>query len=218
MDSNEIRVLLCDDHSLIRTGIKRILEFEDEMTVIAEGSNGIEGFEYAKILKPDVIVSDINMPEMTGIEMVKKLRAENVPSKVIMLTVNDDKAHLIEALDIGADGYLLKDSDPMELVSAIKEVLLGENYIDKRLVKLLISDFKQRSNPENDNKLNLLSNREIQILKGIAKGMTNKEIAEDLYISEKTVKNYATSVFRKIGVKDRVKATIYAINNHIEDF
>ncbi len=170
-------------------------------------------------LKPDVILLDFHMPDMTGLEVLKAMKEEALSSKAIMLTVADDRKTLLECIQFGAEGYILKDSDTVDIVSAIREVFRGESYIDKRLVKLLVETFTDHSDEEEaDDKFAELTERELDVLGCISEGMTNREVASTLFLSEKTVKNYASSLFRKLGVKDRVQATLYAINNNLKEY
>lgn len=217
MKKQEIRILIADDHSLIREGLKRIISFEEGLTVIGEAENGKEALQLIKLNGLDVLLLDLNMPYVNGIEVLRQVKEQSNEIKVIMLTVENDRKTIHEAIEVGADGYLLKDSAGEEVVNAIKTVNKGEKYIDKSLVSLLFSDIKS-SNKKSGSILDNLSKREIEVLMKISKGLSNKEIGEQLYLSEKTIKNYATSVFRKINVDDRVHATITAIQNNIENY
>jgi two-component system, NarL family, response regulator DegU len=217
MNSGQIKILIADDHSLIREGLKRIISFEENLTVIGEAENGERVMLPIRQNKPDVMLLDLNMPLMGGIDVLKKVKEQNNDIKVIMLTVENDSKIIHEAIDIGADGYILKDSAGTEIVNAIRTVYKGEKYIDKSLVSLLFSDIRN-SGKKISCVLDVLSKREVEVLMKISAGFSNKEIGEQLYLSEKTVKNYATSVFRKLQVNDRVQATITAIQNNIESY
>jgi DNA-binding NarL/FixJ family response regulator len=217
MEIKKIKVLIADDHLLIREGLKRILSFEEDLILVGEAENGEKVFDLLDIDKPDVLLVDFNMPVMNGIEVLKRLKDEKIDLKVIMLTVENDGKTIHEAIDIGADGYMLKDSVGEEIVEAIKTVYSGEKYIDKSLVSLLFSGFKNKARKAS-NILDNLSKREIEVLVRISRGLGNKEIGEQLYLSEKTIKNYATTIFRKIGVEDRVHATILSIQNNIDAY
>jgi len=219
MSTVPIRVFIADDHALIRQGLKRVIEFESDIAVVGDGENGQESLDQIVLLKPDIILLDFHMPDMTGLEVLKALKEKGIDSKAVMLTVADDRKTLLECIQFGAEGYILKDSDITDIVSAIREVYKGESYIDKRLVKLLVETFTEHS--EEDELANMfseLTDRELDVLKSISEGMTNKEVAQTLFLSEKTVKNYASSLFRKLGVKDRVQATLYAINNNLAEY
>lgn len=217
MRENKIKLIIVDDHDLIREGLNRILSFEEDLDILGEGRNGNEGLGLIKELKPNVVLLDINMPIMDGIETLKSIKAYSKDIKVVMLTVENDRRTINKAIDIGADAYVLKESAGSEITNAIRLVNNGEKYIDKALVKIIFSDIKNNFNKEK-NALDSLTDRELNILFEISSGLRNKEIAEKLFLSEKTIKNYVTNVFRKIGVEDRVQATIFAINNNIEEY
>ncbi len=216
MSSSRIRVMIADDHGLIRQGIRRLLEFEEDVAVVAEASNGQEALSHVSVLKPDVLLLDVHMPEMSGIQVLKRLVEAQSTTRVIMLTMADDPETLFECIQTGAQGYLLKDSDTVDLISAIREVMKGESFIDKRLVKLLLQNVTDKA--ESNSAFGELTDRELDVLSCISQGLTNREVGETLFLSEKTVKNYATSLFRKIEVKDRVQATLYAINNDLAGY
>lgn len=213
----KIKVLIADDHFLIREGLKRIISFQENLEIVGEAENGKIVFNMIELNKPDVVIVDLNMPVMNGIEVLKRIKDEMLDIKVIMLTVEDNRRTIHEAIDSGADGYMLKDSAGEEIVDAIKKVFIGEKYIDKSLVSLLFSDIKSKDK-KSINILDSLSKREIEVLLKISRGCSNMEIGEQLYLSEKTIKNYATNIFKKINVEDRVHATILAIHYNIEDY
>lgn len=220
MVKNKISVVVVDDHDLIREGLNRIISFEDDLIISGQFKNGEELINNIKENIPDVILLDINMPLKNGIETLKILKELYPYIKIVMLTVENDKKTIMESIDIGADAYILKESAGSEIVTAIRNVYLGEKYIDKSLIKAMFLDIKSEAifrNKEIES-LKLLTSRELTILYEISKGLKNKEIAVKLFLSEKTVKNYITSIFKKIEVEDRVQATIYAIRNNIEDF
>lgn len=213
----KIRVLIADDHELIRQGLDRIISFEDDLTVIYEAKDGVDVIDFLKKEVPDVLLLDINMPKMDGIEVLRKVKKEYSNIKVIMLTVESDKTTLYKAIDIGADGYILKDSAAEEIVDSIKTVLSGEKYIDKSLVTLILKDMGNKQNKKSSI-FDELSKREVEVLYHVSQGLSNKEIGDALYLSEKTVKNYITSIFLKLNVQDRVQAAILALQNDIEKY
>ena len=217
MKNEVIKVLIADDHDIIRQGLKRIISFEEDIDIVAEAENGEKAVMVLKDQELDVVVLDCNMPIMNGIEVLKSIKDQKGEIKVIMLTVENDRKTISSAINIGADGYMLKDSAGTEIVDAIRMVHKGEKYIDKSLVSILFSDIKIKDKKEGK-VFDKLSKREIEVLIQISEGLSNKEIGEQLYLSEKTVKNYATNIFRKINVEDRVKATILAIDNKIEEY
>lgn len=220
MSKSKINVIVVDDHDLIREGLNRIISFEDDLVIIGQYSNGEELINNIKNRVPDVVLLDINMPIKNGLDTLRVLKKLYKDIKVVMLTVENDKNTIMEAIDMGADAYILKESAGIEVVTAIRTVYLGDKYIDKALIKVMFSDFKYGASSENKKNevLNLLTERELSILFEISRGLKNKEIADKLFLSEKTIKNYITSMFKKIGVEDRVQATIYAIRNNIDDF
>ena len=211
MIDNKIRTIVVDDHALIREGLNRIISFEEDLIICGQFRNGEELINNMKNYNPDVILLDINMPGKNGIETLKTLKILYPDIKVVMLTVENDKKTIMESIDIGADAYILKESAGSEIVNAIRNVYL---------IKAMFLDIKNDVACKNKEieSLKLLTNRELNILYEISKGLKNKEIAEKLFLSEKTVKNYITSIFKKIEVEDRVQATIYAIRNNIEEF
>ncbi|MEG0297447.1 MAG: response regulator transcription factor [Clostridium sp.] len=215
--SEKIKVVVVDDHDLIREGLNRILSFEDNLEILGKCRNGREVVELLSVKQADVVLLDINMPEMNGLDALRHIKKTWPCIKVVMLTVEDDRKTINDAIDIGADAYILKESAGIEVVNAIKSVFEGEKYIDKALVRVIFSHMKIEEKKENQ-MLELLTDRELNILLLISKGLKNKDIAETLFLSEKTVKNYVTNVFRKIKVEDRVQATIFAIKNNIEEF
>lgn len=216
MITTPIRILIADDHNLIREGIKRILGFHEDLSLVGEAVDGIGAEGAVGTLRPDILVMDVNMPGKSGLQVLQTLRKAGSPVKVIFLTVAGDQQTLMEAVHLGAEGYLLKDSDIQELVRAIREVHSGENYIDQRLVKLMMRNFAERTAAE-ANPLKELTPRELEILYFTSQGLSNREVGERLFLSEKTVKNNLILIFRKLGVKDRVQATLLALKHHIED-
>lgn len=209
----KIKVMIVDDHSLIREGLKQLLEFDGSIEVVGEASNGIECLEKIDSVHPEVLLLDINMPEKNGIEVLKEMKEKESPIKVLILTVHNELEYLTQAVDIGVDGYILKDSESSELKKAIQSVLEGENYIQPSLIPALNNQLVNRD-IEKD-KISLLTNRELEVLIQVANGMFNKEIATNLNISERTVKNHISNIFKKIDVSDRTQATVFAIKNNI---
>lgn len=205
--------MIADDHILIREGLKQLLEFAGDISVIAEASDGEECLSVLESVVPDVLLLDINMPKMKGLDVLVKLRENNNPLKVIFLTVHNEIEYLVKAVDLGADGYLLKDSDHAELKKAIETVVSGETYIQPSLVPQLNN--RLISMDGDKEKIKELTDREIEVLILVATGMLNKEIALQLDISERTVKNHISSIFRKIDVSDRTQAAVFAIKNDL---
>lgn len=208
-----IKVMLTDDHALMREGIKHLLEFDGSIEVIEEASDGIECLQKLEKVHPDILLLDINMPEMNGIEVLEELKRREDPLKVLILTVHSEVEYLVKAVDIGANGYILKDSGSSELKQAINVIMSGESYIQPSLLPALNSRLINRD--VDQDKLQTLTKRELEILTQVAGGMFNKEIAVNLNISERTVKNHISNIFRKIDVSDRTQAAVFAIRNNI---
>jgi len=214
---NKISVLIADDHSLIRQGLKQILELEKDITVIAQATNGSEAIQYARECKPDVILMDINMPGTNGLQAIKEIKLEKLQSKIIVLTIHEDREYLFKTLQMGAEGYVLKDAEPSVLIEAIRNVYSGQSYIQPNMTSELVKEFNRVTMHEKEkHDENNLTSREIEVLELIAEGMINKEIAKQLYISEKTVKNHVSNIFRKLNVSDRTQAAIYAFKHNIK--
>lgn len=208
-----IKVMLVDDHALIREGIKQLLEFDGSIEVIEQASDGYECLEKLKILRPDILLLDINMPKMNGIEVLEALKAKKDPVKVLILTVHSEVEYLVKAVDIGANGYILKDSGSAELKQAIMDIINNDSYIQPSLIPALNSRLINRDLDKE--RLKSLTKREVEILAQVASGMFNKEIANNLGISERTVKNHISNIFKKIDVSDRTQAAVFAIRNNI---
>ncbi|MEG6569188.1 response regulator transcription factor [Thermoanaerobacterium thermosaccharolyticum] len=202
-----INILIADDHVLLRQGLKQIIELEEDMKVIYQASDGEEAYEIAKKISPDIILMDINMPNINGIKAAKMLKNDNPKNKIMFLTIYNDKEYLMEALKIGVEGYILKDADSDELIKAIRTISNGGVYIHPSLVSEI-------ENLDSDECKKELTDREMQILSLIAEGYSNKEIADKLFLSEKTVKNHVYNIFRKLDVKDRTQAAIYLLKNN----
>ena len=213
-----INVLIADDHSMIREGLKQLLELDGDIKVIGEAGNGEVCLRLIDSLRPDVVLLDINMPEMNGLEVLEKLRGRGSKQKVLILTIHNEIEYLMKAIEIGVSGYLLKDSESAILKKAIYAVYSGENYIDATMTHLLKEQrYLKDLQREARSKDKLLSTREIEVLCALAEGLYNKEIASKLQISEKTVKNHVSNIFKKIGVSDRTQAAVYAIRHKFVD-
>lgn len=207
------KVMLVDDHALIREGIKQLLEFDGSIDVIEQASDGAECLEKLQHVQPDILLLDINMPNVNGIEVLEEIKKKNIPVKVLMLTVHSEAEYLVQAVDIGANGYILKDSGSEELKKAIQSVMDGDSYIQPSLIPSLNSRLVNRDIDKE--KIAALTKREMEILTQIAGGMFNKEIAMNLNISERTVKNHISNIFKKIDVSDRTQVAVFAIRNNI---
>ena len=201
-----VKVMITDDHSLIREGLKQLLELEGDFQVIAEACDGIDCMGKLKEQIPDVLLLDINMPRMNGLEVLQKIKDEKIDVKILVLTVHNEVEYLLKAVDIGINGYLLKDSESSELKKAILSVVDGEDYIQPSLIPVLNAKMIDRD--MDSEKIEKLTKRELEVLKLLAVGMYNKGVADELHISERTVKNHVSSIFKKIDVSDRTQAAV----------
>lgn len=213
--SEKVKLMIADDHSMIREGLKQLLELGEEFEVIAEANDGEECLQITDNLKPDVLLLDINMPKKNGLEVLQELKNRNSKIKVLVLTVHNEVEYLMKAMEIGINGYLLKDSESSKLKKAIMTVIRGETYIQPSMIPILNSKMLNMKNDHD--KLESLTKRELDVLKNLAVGMYNKEIATKLNISERTVKNHVSNIFKKIGVADRTQAAVFAIRNNLVD-
>ncbi len=212
---NTIRILIADDHSMVREGLKSLIELEDDIEVVGQAGDGQDAYNKIVELKPDVVLLDINMPIMNGLEVLAKLQSDKIDVNVLILTIHNEIEYLYKAVEIGVNGYVLKDSESDVLIKAIRSINSGESYIQPNMASLLF----KKINGELDNQVkhNKLTKREIEVLKLITQGLLNKEIADELCISEKTVKNHVSNIFKKIEVSDRTQAAVYAIKNNLVD-
>lgn len=214
---NKIKVLIADDHAMVRQGLKTILELEEDIDVVAQAANGEEAVSLARTQKPDVILMDINMPVLNGLQAIKMLKDEDRRYKIIVLTLHQDREYLFKTLQLGCEGYVLKDAESSVLIEAIRSVYNEQTYIQPNMTGELVKEFNRVTLIEQDKSItNNLTNREIEVLKLIAEGMINKEIAKNLFISEKTVKNHISNIFKKLDVNDRTQAAIYAFKHNIK--
>lgn len=208
-----VKIMIADDHSMIREGLKSLLELEGDIQVVAEAEDGVDCLEKLKICTPDVLLLDINMPRKNGLEVLQTLKSSKSKVKVLVLTVHNEVEYLMKAVDIGVDGYILKDSESAELKKAIFSIVEGENYIQPSLIPSLNSKMIEKNRDEG--KIESLTKRELEVLKLLAVGMYNKEVAEKLNISERTVKNHVSNIFKKIEVTDRTQAAVFTIRNNL---
>lgn len=198
----KIKVLLVDDQQLVREGLRRMVEFDDEIKVVGEASSGEEALVKAKELNPDIILMDIRMPGMSGIEATRQLKAQGCSANIIMLTIYEDK-FLAQSAEAGASGYLLKDINHEDLIKSIWLAYTGQSPFSPSVTRTL---FNQFGNMVEINRKAILSSRQLDILRLIASGVTNKSIAQKLYLSEATIKRETSTIFAKLGVNDRTQA------------
>ena len=205
--------MIADDHSMIREGLKNLLELDGDIQVISEAVDGEDCLDKLQVVKPDVLLLDINMPKKNGLEVLKTLKSRRSKLKVLVLTVHNEIEYLMKAVDIGVNGYVLKDSESAELKKAIFTVADGETYIQPSLIPAL--NAKMIETNKDAEKIKSLTKRELDVLKLLAVGMFNKEVGKRLEISERTVKNHVSNIFKKLGVTDRTQAAVFAIRNNL---
>lgn len=213
-----ISVLVVDDHTLMRQGLRRILE-EAGMTVVGEAENGRQAIELSSQLEPAVILMDIQMPEMDGIEATRQIKSAKPEATIVILTMHEEEQFLFEAIKAGAIGYLLKSRAPQELIQVIEAASEGLSLLQPSMASKLLHEFSQVSQREEEktNTYAELTTREREVLGLIAKGMTNKEIAKQLFISDKTVKNHLSNIFEKLHINDRTSAAVMAVKDGLFD-
>jgi DNA-binding NarL/FixJ family response regulator len=209
-----INIMIADDHCMIREGLRQLLELDGDIKVIGETGDGASCIDMIYELNPQVVLLDINMPIMNGLKVLETLKEKGCKTKILILTIHNEIEYLMKAVTIGVDGYVLKDSESDILRKAIFAVCRGEKYIQSELVPLLKEKLENK-NKEVDSEFKLLTKREMEVLKLLTEGLFNKEIAYKLSISEKTVKNHVSNIFKKICVSDRTQAAVYAIRNNI---
>lgn len=211
---DKIEIIIADDHMMIREGLKQLLELDGTMKVIAEANDGEECLNLLnKKIHPDILLLDINMPKKNGIEVLEYIKQNKIPVKVLILTVHNEVEYLLKAVNIDIDGYLLKDSSYDELKEAIDVVISGNTYIQPSLLPALNESMEDYALDKE--KIECLTKRELDVLRLISEGCSNKKISDELTISERTVKNHISHIFRKIDVEDRTQAAVFAIRNKI---
>ena len=213
MPAKSIHILLADDHSVVRHGFRRILDAQEDMEVVGEVSNGREAVEQATVLQPDVIIMDVTMPELNGIEATRRI-AELVPrARVLALSMHRDSVYVREIVRAGARGYLLKDSSEVDLISAVRAVAQGEGYLSPAVSEAVLSDYRKHvTNP-----IDMLTSREREVLQLVAEGKTNKEIATGLNLSVYTVEAHRGKIMEKLNLHSASEMVRFAIRNGLID-
>ncbi len=206
-----IKVLIADDHKMFRQGLRLLFEMEPDIKIIGEARDGLEAHEMAEALQPDVILMDINMPVIDGVEATRRILKEQPDAGIIILTMFREDEHVFQAIKAGAHGYVLKDADSNEVTKAIRAVAAGESVLDTAMTGKVFNQFKLMSEMVEKNNAEGLTERELEILALIAQGSSNREIGDRLFLSEKTIKNYITSIFQKLQTNDRTQAAVYAL-------
>lgn len=207
-----IRILVADDHHVVRRGLVFFLKTQEDLDIVGEAKNGQEAVDLVAKLQPDLVLMDLVMPVMDGIEATRRMKQLYPDVKIMMLTSFADQDHVIPAIEAGACGYQLKDIDPDELVRSIRNVILGENQLHPKATSHLLSHLTNKHKEEKQ-RPEELTKRELEVLQEIAKGKSNKEIAASLFITEKTVKTHVSNLLSKLGLADRTQAALYAVRN-----
>ncbi|MCC5893299.1 response regulator transcription factor [Exiguobacterium sp.] len=223
MELTQTRIAIVDDHELFREGLKRIFDLEDEFHVVAEGRTGLDAIRIANEHNPEILILDINMPDLNGIEATKQLSLLSPDTRVLILSIHDDESYITHALEAGASGFLLKEVASTELISAVRSVAKDGAYLHPKVTTNVLKEYRRLlqikeehagrnvENRTDDPVYQLLSRREVEVLHLLADGRSNRDISDMLFISEKTVKNHVSSVLRKMDVNDRTQAVVDAI-------
>ncbi|ESR00157.1 transcriptional regulator [Stutzerimonas chloritidismutans AW-1] len=207
------RILLVDDHPMMRRGVRDLLELEDDLEVVAEAGNGEDAIKLAQQTEPDLILMDLNMLGIDGLETTRRMRDADIDARIIMFTVSDEQSHVLEALRNGADGYLLKDMDAEQLIEQIRIAATGRMALSPELTQVLAEAIRVRPKPTGQVQFSSLTKREKEVLRLIAKGQSNKMIARKLGITEGTVKVHVKNLLHKLGLRSRVEAAVWVLEN-----
>ena len=212
----EIRILIADDHSIFRDGVRKLLEAEGGFNVIGEATTGIEALDLVNELRPDVLLLDISMPRLTGLEVLRRLPKQSSPMHTILLTASVEKSEIIEALLLGAHGVVPKQSASRMLFKSIRTVMAGEFWVSRDMVSDLVETLRGPSNAGlAGSKTMGLTRRELEVIAAVVEGQVNKDIAQTFHISEYTVKHHLTRIFDKLGVSNRVELAMFAVNHEL---
>lgn len=211
-----IRILIADDQALFRQAIKTVLNAESDLDLVAEASDGEEAVTLAEELVPDVVLMDVRMPKLSGIEAARRLKDVLPTTKVVMLTVSDEEEDLFDAIKAGASGYLLKDIDPSAVAETVRHIHSGQSMLSPSMASKLLSEFATISKRTDERAYHpRLTEREMEVLRHVAQGMTNREIGKELHISENTVKNHIRNILEKLHLNSRMEAVIYAVREKL---
>lgn len=213
-----IRVLLCDDQVLVAEGLQYILESDPEIEIVGIASDGAQAIEMIPANKPDIVLMDLKMPRMNGVQATTLIRRDYPDIPVLVLTTFDGDQWVFDAIRAGASGYLLKDTPRQRLITAVKETVIGKSHIDPSIAGKLLDHFAHPPQEVNTTILHKLTDREIEILRLVAQGLSNAVIGERLFLSEGTVRNYMSTMFEKLGVSDRTQAAVLALKHGIKDY
>ena len=219
-DDQVIRVLIADDQALFRRGLFVVLGTEDDIDVVAEAEDGEEAVTKAEEMAPDVVLMDVRMPRVNGIEAARRIREMLPSTRILMLTVSDEEDDLYEAIKAGANGYLLKEISVEEVASAIHSVMQGQSLISPSMASKLLNEFNSLAKMAAEREqlpAPVLTARELEVLKLVARGMSNKDVADELFISENTVKNHVRNILEKLHLHSRMEAVMYAVRKRLLD-
>ena len=213
-----IRILVADDHALFRQALRAVLADEQDLELVGEASDGEEAVAKAVDLAPDVVLMDVRMPKLAGIEAARKIGAELPAAKIVMLTVSDEESDLFEAIKAGASGYLLKEVDPGEIADAVRQIHAGHSLLSPVVASKLVSEFAAMSKRADDKAMRpSLTGRELEVLQLASDGLTNRQIGRRLGISENTVKNHIRNILEKLHLHSRMEAVLYAVREELID-
>jgi DNA-binding NarL/FixJ family response regulator len=217
MDSRKTRILIADDHTIFRDGLRRLLESEPEFQVVGEAADGAEALQLVQQLKPDVLLLDLAMPRMPGLETLRELASQGSNVRTVLLTAAIEKRQIIEALQTGARGVIMKDAATQLLLKGIRTVMNGQFWVGREAVADMVTYLRDKAaqQPPSPAKAYGLTKRELEILSTIVSGLSNKEIAQKFTLSEDTVKHHLTNIFDKVGVSSRLELALFAINHHL---
>lgn len=208
----KIRIVIADDHAILRSGLRMLINAQPDMTVVGEAQDGQEAVQVIQQTEPGVAILDVTMPKSGGLDVINEIIRSNPATRVLLLTMHEEPAYLRTALAAGASGYVLKKSVDGDLLSAIRAVHKGKNFVDPELAEVLVRDALPHDAAERATPRNLLSDRELEVLKLVAEGFSSREIAEQIYISTKTVETYRSRLVEKLGLKSRAQIVRYALN------
>ncbi len=211
-----IRVLIVDDHSVVRTGLKVFLDLQSDMEVVGEAADGSEGVAMARRLEPDVVLMDLLMPNMDGVTAIGRIKAELPEIEIVTMTSFIEEEKVTSALEAGASGYVLKDADAEEVAAAVRAAYAGEVHLDPAVARLLAQRMRDRKSPK-DELAEPLTEREKDVLRLLGQGMSNKEIGATLFITERTARTYVSNILGKLGLASRTQAALYAVEHKLVD-
>ena len=215
-----IRVVIVDDHALFRRGLENVLAAEPDLAVVGEAEDGVDAVALVASLAPDVVLMDVRMPRASGIEATRQIRLSQPNTKIVMLTVSDDEEDLYESVKAGANGYLLKEVSIEEVADAVRSVARGHSLISPSMASKLLHEFNELSRRADERMKSAsprLTGRELEVLKRVAKGLSNREISSELFISENTVKNHVRNILEKLHLHSRMEAVVYAMREKLLD-